>query len=100
MLEDAAGLDGQGCVEGIDLADRIEPPEREHHAAIGHRAADKPGIAALSHDRHPGLRAFAHDEGDLLDVARAHQRRRRAAIQSARLDDGPFEVTGARQHMG
>ena len=82
-----AGLAGHGVRRRVDLADAVEPGEREHElAAVRDLPADQPGIAALRHDRRAGLVGELEDGGDLGDRARPQHRRRRAAIEVAALD--------------
>ena len=50
-----ARLAGHGVRRDIDLADAVEPGQRQHHLAVERDlAADEPGIAALGHDRGRG----------------------------------------------
>src|SRR5580704_14132394 len=54
--QDDARLAGHGVRGGVDLADAVEPLERQHDLAVERGlAADQAGIAALRHDRGPGL---------------------------------------------
>ena len=51
-LQGDAGLAGHGVRGRIDLADAVEPVERQHDLAVERDlAADETGIAALRHDR-------------------------------------------------
>ena len=68
--EDDAGLAGHGVGGGIDLADAVEPLERQHDLAVVRGlAADQAGIAALRHDGRAGLVRELEDGGDFADRA-------------------------------
>ena len=57
----------------VDLLDRVEAGQRDHHlSAPRHPATDEPGIPALGHHRGAGLRARAHDGGHLGGVRGPH----------------------------
>ncbi len=82
-----ARLAGHGVRRGVDLADAVEPGERDQElAVVRDLPADQPGIAALRHDRRAGLVGEPQDRGDLGDRARPQDRGRRAAIEIAALD--------------
>ena len=60
-----AGLAGHGVRGRVDLADAVEPRQREHDLALVRRlAADEAGIAALRHDWRPGLVRELQDRRD------------------------------------
>ena len=94
VLQDAAGLGRHGGVDGIDLADAVEPRRRQHDPAERHAGADKPGVAALRHDGDAGPGAFAHREGDLPGIGRPHDRERRALVEAAALGEVAGHVGG------
>ena len=55
-LQRDAGLAGQRVRCRVDLADAVEPVERQHDLVVQRDlAADEPGIAALRHDRRRGV---------------------------------------------
>ena len=60
------------ALKAIDLADAIEPGERQDDASMRHPSADKTGIATLRHDRDIRLGAFLNDEGYFFGVTGAH----------------------------
>ena len=63
-LQHHAGLAGHGVGGGIDLADVVQPPQRDHDLAMMRRlSADQAGIAALRHQRDAVL------AGELADAA-------------------------------
>ena len=72
--EDAAGLRHHGIVERIDRAHLVHALEAEEDrlaAAVRRRAAGKPGVAALRHDRRVMLARQAHDRLHLGGACRA-----------------------------
>ena len=78
------GLAGHGAGRRIDLADAVEPGQREHDLAVeGDLAADQAGIAALGHDRRRGRVGELEDRGDLRDRSRPQHQRRAAVIEAA-----------------
>ncbi len=67
LLEGHAGFGGQGHAACIGLADTVHPLQAQQHFAVKRNLpAHQPGIAALGHDRGPGLVADGEDRGDLL----------------------------------
>ena len=83
-----AGLAGDGVGDRVDLADAVEPRERQHDLAmVRDLPADEAGIAALRHDRRARLVGELEDRGDLGDRARAQHHRRAAVIEIALLDE-------------
>ena len=88
-----AGLAGHGVGGGVDLADAVEPLEREQDLAVVRRlAADEAGVAALRHDRRAGLVRELQDRGDLGGRARPQHQRRAAVIEPALLDHVGLDV--------
>ena len=88
--EDAAGLDGHREVDRIDRAYPVHPAECQHDIiAVRGRdpAADQPGIAALRHDRQPGLSTNLDDRGHLRRRTRPHDEPCRPAIKPPRLGE-------------
>ena len=72
---------------GIDLADLVEPREREDQFAVERDLpADQPGIAALRHERRLGLVGELEDRHHFVDRAGPQQHRRAAVIEPAALD--------------
>ena len=63
------------------------------------RAAAHAGVAALRNDRHARLGADAHDGGDFVGGARAHDGARGAAVAAAPVDEIRFGVGGRRQDV-
>ena len=77
----AAGQRGRGHARAdrdlrrrrVELADRVEPGEREHDLARARDlAADEPGVAALRHERRARLRARGDHRRHLRGGARPH----------------------------
>ena len=99
VLQDAAGLGRHGGVDGIDLADAVEPRRRQHDAAERHAGADEPGVAALRHDGDAGPGAFPHREGDLPGIGRPHDRERRALVKTAALGEVAGHVGRIGEHV-
>ena len=82
-----AGLAGDGVRGRIDLADAVEPVEREHDLVVQRNlAADQPGIAALRHDRRCGLVGELEDIGYFGNRCRPQHHRRVALEHVAHLD--------------
>ena len=87
-LQGHAGLAGDGVGDGIDLADAVEPVERQHELAVLRRlSADQAGIAALRHDGGPGLVCELEDGRDLGDRARPQHQRRMPVEHVAHFDE-------------
>ena len=61
-------------------------------AVVRRRAAALAGVAALRHDRNAEVGAGAHDRGDLLGAARAHDRERAPVIAAAPVGDVGCDV--------
>src|ERR1035438_6639637 len=60
----------------VDLADCVQPGQRQQHlAAARYARADEAGVAALRHDRRAEVGADAQDLGDLGGVGRANDDR-------------------------
>ena len=52
VLQDHAGLAGHGVGRGVEVANAVHPPHRDHHLAVVRRLpADEAGVAALRHQR-------------------------------------------------
>ncbi|GAB1575955.1 hypothetical protein BPNSA17_07880 [Bordetella petrii] len=101
-LQDAAGLDRDRVVVGIDVADAVQARRRQQHRLAGvvrRGAAAQPGIAALRHHRRAMLRAQAHRLRDLGGAARPDDGLRRAAVAAPPILQVGFGV-GAGQDMG
>ena len=87
-LQHHAGLAGHGVGRGVDVADLVQPPHRDHHLAVMRRlAADEPGIAALRHQRDSVFAGELADRGDFRGRARPQHQRRAAVKQVALLGD-------------
>ena len=66
VLQHDAGLAGHGVGGGVDLADLVHPPQRDHDLAMMRGlAADQTGIAALRHQRDFMLGGELADRGYL-----------------------------------
>ena len=90
-----AGLAGHGVGGGVDLADAVHPPQREHDFAVVRRlAADQAGVAALRHERGAVFVGELADRGDFRGRARPQHQRRVAVIQAALLGDIGRDVGG------
>ncbi|MCY1301337.1 hypothetical protein D9M70_509420 [compost metagenome] len=102
VLQHHAGFDGNGVVERIDLADAVEPLQRQHHRiAPGRRrgAAAQAGIAALRHHRHL-VRMAGMDRGrDFLGGAGTQHGQRLAAVALAPVGQVGGLVGGPGQHV-
>ena len=86
-LQRDPGFDRHGVGDRIDLADLVEPGEREHDLAMMRDLpADQPGIAALRHDRGLGFVGELEDRRHLVDRARPQHYRRVAVKEVAHLD--------------
>ena len=87
-LQHHAGLAGHGVGGGVDVADLVHPPHRDHHLAIMRGlAADKAGVAALRHQRDSVFAGELADRGDFRGRARPQHQRRAAVKQVALLGD-------------
>ncbi len=83
---------------GVDLADLVEPPERQQDfsaRSVGDLTADEAGIAALRHDLRPILIREAEDGRDFRRRARAHDASGLAMPEIARLAQKPAMSAGA-----
>ena len=69
-----AGLGDHPPPLRVDRADGLQALQREHHAALRHRARRVAGAAAAGDDRDVVLVAPGQHVGDLLRRARAHER--------------------------
>ncbi len=86
-LQRDAGFDRHGVGDRIDLADLVEPGERQHDLAVERDLpADQPGVAALRHDGGLGLVGELEDRGHFVDRARPQHHRRVAVVEVAHLD--------------
>ncbi len=77
----AARLDDHGVVDGVDVADPVQPPQGDQHVGpFGARnlPAHQARVAALRNDAHLGFGADAHDVGDFARVCGLEQQRRLA----------------------
>ena len=94
-LQHHAGLAGHGVGGGIDLADLVQPPQRDDHLAIVRGlAADQAGIAALRHQRDLVLAGELADRGHFRRRARPQHQRRAAVKQVALLGDVGRDIGG------
>jgi hypothetical protein len=94
--EDDAGFGGQRIVERIDVADAVQPRERDDdlvRSLARHRRHAHPGVAALRNDRRPGFRAELHDRGDFPGIGRTHHGGRRAHVDAAPVLHVRFDVS-------
>ena len=83
-LQHHAGLAGHGVGRRIDLADFVEPPQRDDDFAIMRGLpADQAGVAALRHQRDAVLAGKLADRGDFRGRTRAQHQRRMAVKQVA-----------------
>ena len=86
--EHDARFAGHGVRGRVDLADAVEPGQRQHHLAVERNlAADETGVAALRHDRGRRLVGELEDRRDLIDRAGTQHQRRAAVIEPAALDE-------------
>ncbi len=86
-LQGDAGLAGDGVRGRIDLADAVEPVERQHDLVVQRDlAADEAGIAALRHDRRRRLVGELEDFRHFVDRRRPQHHRRMALEHVAHLD--------------
>ena len=85
ILEDTAGLDRHGRVDGVDLAHRIHAAHVDQHAALGDRPAAQARIAALGGDGHAVFGADGDDLGDFFRIGGAQHQRAFAVVVIALL---------------
>jgi hypothetical protein len=97
----AAGFHRHRKVCGIELADAIEPAQRQHHlraGVIGRRPATVAGVPALWHQADAALVAPGRDRGDLLDAARQQHRQCTAMVEAAVIDLEALHFLGPSQY--
>ena len=99
-LQHHAGFAGHGVGGRIDLADLVQPPQRNHHLAMMRGLpADQPGIAALRHQRDLVFGGELADRGDFRGRARAQHQRRAAMEQAALLGEVGRDIGGIRHRV-
>ncbi len=94
-LQHHAGLAGHGVGGGIDLADLVQPPQRDNDLAMMRGlAADQAGIAALRHQRDFVFAGELADRGHFRRRAGPQHQRRAAVKQVAFLGDVGRDIGG------
>ena len=89
--EQHARLAGHGVRCRVDLADTVEPAQRQHDLAFERDLpAHQPGIAALRHDRRADLVRERQDRRHFADRARAQHHGGAPVIKAALLDQIAF----------
>ena len=99
-LQHHAGLAGHGVRGGIDLANLVQPAQRDHDLAmVRGLPADETGIAALRHQRDFVLAGELADRGHLGSGAGPQHQRRAAVEQVAFLGDIGRDIGGVRDRI-
>jgi len=99
-LQDHASFTGHGVGGGVELADFVQPPERNDDLAMVRRlAADEAGIAALRHESDLVRIGKLADLANFGGRARSQHQRRAAMEQIAFFGDIGRDVARIGQRM-